>query len=153
MKIDSGKDVDKLMKALREIAAKLSGAEEYVMVHHPAFRVGKKPFAIAGMDHETRGATVSINWGPDAQRQFLDDERFARTPYIGQHGWVTVAHAALNRGELQALVTESWKRIAGKKHLAPKPARKKMWYTFSPKCRSANGQRSSVSSARKRKPK
>jgi predicted DNA-binding protein (MmcQ/YjbR family) len=115
MRIDSGKDIDKLMKELRAIAAKLDDSEEYVMVHHPAFRVGKKPFAIAGMDHETKGATVSINWGPDAQRQFLDDARFARTPYIGQHGWVTVAHAKLKRGELAALVTESWKRVAKKK--------------------------------------
>lgn len=104
-----------LLKTLRTICAKLEGAEEYVMVHHPAFRVKKKPFVIAGMD----GDTVSINWGKDAQPQFLDDARFERTPYIGQHGWVTIPVKKLKKGELGALVTESWKRVA------PKPKSKR----------------------------
>jgi len=88
------------------------------MVHHPAFRVGKKPFAIAGMQSEGAEATVSVNLGPDAQPALLDDSRFARTPYIGQHGWVTVPHAALGKGELEALVLDSWRRIAGARQRA-----------------------------------
>ncbi len=122
MTIESGKAAKQLLAALREICATLSGAEEYVMVHHPAFRVGKKPFAIAGMDEATKGATVSINWGVDAQRDFLADPRFERTHYIGQHGWVTVAAAKLEKGDLSALVTGSWRRVAGKKHLTAEKA-------------------------------
>jgi hypothetical protein len=34
----------RLLTVLREICAQLPLAEEYLMVHHPAFRVGKKPF-------------------------------------------------------------------------------------------------------------
>lgn len=46
MKTDSSKGTTELLGLLRRLCAKLPGAEEYVMVHHPAFRVGKKPFAI-----------------------------------------------------------------------------------------------------------
>ncbi len=118
MKTDSSKGVLLLLGTLRKVCATLPGAEEYVMVHHPAFRVGKKPFAIAGMEQATRGATLSINLGPDAQQQLLDDARFSRTPYIGRHGWVTIAHQELKKGELETLVTESFRRVASRKQLA-----------------------------------
>jgi predicted DNA-binding protein (MmcQ/YjbR family) len=88
------------------------------MVHHPAFRLGKKPFAIVGMNEHLEGPTVSINLGPDGQSVLLGDARFARTPYIGQHGWVTVGFAALSAAELKQLVVDSYRRIAGKKQLA-----------------------------------
>ena len=88
------------------------------MVHHPAFRVGKKPFAIAGMDEAERGPTVSINLGHEAQGQLLGDDRFYKTPYIGQHGWVTVSFHALAEPELWTLVVDSYRRVAGKKLLA-----------------------------------
>ncbi|HSC86408.1 MAG TPA: MmcQ/YjbR family DNA-binding protein [Polyangiaceae bacterium] len=105
----------KLLKALRGLAAGLPGAEEYVMVHHPAFRVGKKPFVIVGMDREP---TISINLGVDVQRELLDDPRFSRTPYIGQHGWVTVTYGELKTEEVNRLLEGSWARVASKKHLA-----------------------------------
>lgn len=118
MKIDSSPSLHELLAVLRRVCAALPDAEEYVMVHHPAFRVGKKPFAIAGMEQATKGATVSVNLGREAQPQLLDDARFARTPYIGQHGWVTVAHAQLRKGELEMLVAESYRRVANRKQLA-----------------------------------
>lgn len=110
--------VDPALNELRELCAKLPGAEQYVMVHHPAFRVGKKPFVIAGMNQHERGPTVSINLGREAQAGLLEDPRFTRTPYIGQHGWVTAARAEVRPAELAELVTESWRRVATRKHLA-----------------------------------
>ena len=118
MKTDDSKAVRELMESLRRISAKLPGAEEYVMVHHPAFRVGKKPYAIAGMEAAEKGATLSVNLGRDAQAALLDDERFTRTPYIGQHGWVTVPSHELPKKELEELVVDSWRRVASKKQLA-----------------------------------
>jgi predicted DNA-binding protein (MmcQ/YjbR family) len=118
MKVDASKEVQALVRTLRAACAKLPGTEEYVMVHHPAFRVGKKPFAIAGMEEAAKGATLSINLGRDAQASLLEDPRFTRTPYIGQHGWVTISHAKLKKGELEELLLESFRRVAGKKLLA-----------------------------------
>ena len=118
MRVDDSKAIRALLVPLRRICAGLPAAEEYVMVHHPAFRVGKKPFVIAGMEEAAKGATVSINLGREAQDALLADARFSRTPYIGQHGWVTVPSAALEAGELSALVVDSWRRVASKKQLA-----------------------------------
>lgn len=118
MKTDDSPGLRQLLERLRDISAQLPAAEEYVMVHHPAFRVGKKPFAIAGMEAETKGATLSINLGPDAQMQLLDDGRFSKTPYIGQHGWVTITHKQIEDSELEALVVESWRRVANGKQRA-----------------------------------
>jgi len=110
--------VGELVVELQQVCAALPSAEQYVMVHHPAFRVGKKPFAIAGMQQGTTTATLSINLGRDMQDQLLSDARFAKTPYIGQHGWVTIARRDLRKGELQLLVSDSWRRVANKKQLA-----------------------------------
>jgi predicted DNA-binding protein (MmcQ/YjbR family) len=118
MKTDDSESVRALVAELRKLCAALPAAEEYVMVHHPAFRVGKKPFLIAGMQHGGQAASLSVNLGPEMQHQLLGDARFAKTPYIGQHGWVTIARGSLAPRELSLLVTESWRRIANKKQLA-----------------------------------
>lgn len=106
------------LMALRSLCTRLPGAEEYVMVHHPAFRVGKKPFLIAGMNEHERGATLSVNLGREAQDALLEDGRFTRTPYIGQHGWVTIAQADVAARELSELVRDSYRRVATRKQLA-----------------------------------
>ena len=118
MNTDDDPALRKLLAGLREICATLPGAQEYVMVHHPAFRVGRKPFAIAGLDGAGHVGALSINFGVDEQQLLLDDERFSRTPYIGQYGWVTIAQRDLQAGELESLVTDSWRRLASKKQLA-----------------------------------
>jgi len=119
---DDSPAIRKSLSALRPICAKLPGAEEYVMVHHPAFRVAKKPFVIIGLSSDRSGSAVSINLGRDAQPMLLGDPRFSRTPYIGQHGWVTIAWGALRDGELAQLVEDSWRRVANKKQLAARGA-------------------------------
>ena len=108
----------RLVSALRQICAQLPAAEEYVMVHHPAFRVGKKPFVIAGLRSTDRGVGLSVNLGPELQHQLLDDPRFSKTPYIGRHGWVTIAHDDVPQAELVALVRESFLRVANAKQRA-----------------------------------
>jgi predicted DNA-binding protein (MmcQ/YjbR family) len=118
MMVDSSKAVAALLKVLRGMCGALPAAEEYVMVHHPAFRVNKKPFGIVGMNEDRQGATVSVNLGKEAQCTLLEDARFGRTPYIGQHGWVTIGVAQLRQGELLMLLTESYRRVANKKQLA-----------------------------------
>ena len=112
---DDSPEIRALMAELRVLCARLPGSEEYVMVHHPAFRVGKKPFIVAGM---MQSATLSVNLGLDAQSGLLDDARFSKTPYMGHNGWVTIERKRLKAAELVDLVTESWRRVAGKKALA-----------------------------------
>lgn len=55
---------------------------------HPTFRVNERIFAVF---EEYRGEwTVAVQVGKPMQRVFLDDPRFIRTPYLGQHGWVSL---------------------------------------------------------------
>lgn len=112
--------LEPLMREIRALCMKLPASEEYVMVHHPAFRVGKKPFFIAGMASGEATPTLSVNLGPMMQGELLDDPRFSRTPYIGQHGWVTVCRRDLSKTELRQLLEDSWRRIATRKALAAK---------------------------------
>ena len=108
----------RFLTLLREICSPLPATEEYVMVHHPAFRVGKKPFLIAGMERAEKGLSLSVNLGPELQHQLLNDARFSKTPYIGRHGWVTIAYGDLKQAELVALIRESFLRVANAKQRA-----------------------------------
>ncbi|MEW6279144.1 MAG: MmcQ/YjbR family DNA-binding protein [Candidatus Eremiobacterota bacterium] len=106
---------EELLSGLRSLCQELPQAEEYVMVHHPAFRAGKKPFVVVGMNS---GPTLSVNLGLVEQAELLqDDPRFSRTPYIGQHGWVSMAYADTDWEEITGLVTASYRRVATRRML------------------------------------
>lgn len=113
-------DVTPHLPAFRALCGGLPQAEEYTMVHHPAFRVGKKPFAILGGRHE---AELSIKVPVEEQHLYLEDPRFHRTPYIGQHGWVTMRLGAMAPDELRKLVDLSYRGVAPKRALAALDAR------------------------------
>jgi predicted DNA-binding protein (MmcQ/YjbR family) len=111
---------ESVLKRLRKICLALPGTEETVSFGHPTFRVrGGKIFA----EIETRKGELGIcvNVGKLIQGIFLDDPRFFRTPYIGQHGWVTlrVYAAPLNWKEIAELVKGSYLLVA------PKPSKKR----------------------------
>jgi hypothetical protein len=117
-------DFDAFMTGLRTLCQDLPEAEEYVMHEHPSFRAGKKPFVICGDGRHGEPPTMSVNHGLFDQALLLDDPRFTRTHYIGQHGWVTIALSDL-RGpdELRALVLGSYRRAATKRALKALEAR------------------------------
>jgi predicted DNA-binding protein (MmcQ/YjbR family) len=108
-------DFDTFWNDLSALCRELPEAEAYEMHGHPSFRVGKKPFVICGGDQP---ATMSINLGLMDQGLYLEDPRFTRTHYIGQHGWITIALGAL-RGpeEVRHLVVGSYRRVAPKRAL------------------------------------
>jgi hypothetical protein len=117
-------DFDAFMNNLRSWCQDLPEAEEYLMHGHPSFRAGKKAFVIGWEGDATTPATMSVNHGLFDQSLLLDDPRFTRTHYIGQHGWVTIALSEL-RGpeELRALVLGSYRRAATKRALKALDAR------------------------------
>jgi predicted DNA-binding protein (MmcQ/YjbR family) len=79
----------RLLKALRKVCRPLPEVtEEIDGFGHTAFRVRKKSFVIAGMGEE--GAAISIKSDPANQALLVDRGPWYRTPYIGQHGWVSV---------------------------------------------------------------
>jgi predicted DNA-binding protein (MmcQ/YjbR family) len=103
---------------VRALSQQLPDAEEYVMVHHPAFRVGNKPYVIVGLGQDGKRVMLSVNLGPAAQPYLLEDARFSKTPYLGRHGWVSVGFDAVSKDELKTLLVDSYRRCATSKQLA-----------------------------------
>ncbi|HXZ12991.1 MAG TPA: MmcQ/YjbR family DNA-binding protein [Candidatus Sulfotelmatobacter sp.] len=96
-----------ILEKLRKVCLALPDTEECVSFGHPAFRVRGKIFAVLEEYKGELGICVKV--GKELQGIFLNDSRFFRTPYIGQHGWVTLrVHAArLNWKEIADLVKAS----------------------------------------------
>jgi len=96
-----------ILRKLRKVCLALPDSEECVSFGHPAFRVRGKIFAVLEEYKGELGICVKVE--KELQGIFLNDPRFFRTPYIGQHGWVTLrVHAArLNWKEIADLVKAS----------------------------------------------
>ena len=95
-------DEQKILSKLREICLALPGASETVTFGHPTFQAGKmKTFAV--LERYKGELSISFKVGKAMQSVFLDDPRFFKTPYVGQHGWVSLR---VNGGKLD------WKEIA-----------------------------------------
>ena len=85
---------------------------------HPTFRVNERIFAVF---EEYRGEpTLAVQVGKPRQRVFLEDSRFIRTPYLGQHGWVSLrlsrsAETAADWEEIASLIRGSYSMVASRK--------------------------------------
>lgn len=105
---------DEILQRLRKICLALEGAEETVTFGHPTFRVEGKTFCVLEEYKAELGICVKVE--KELQGLFLDDPRYFRTPYIGQHGWVTlrVYAARLNWSEVKQLVKGSYLLVCPK---------------------------------------
>ena len=96
---------------MRRICLALPEATETLTWGQPHFRVRGKIFAGFG-DH---GGTFTL--GFKLEREHADaaiqDPRFVRAPYVGQHGWISMdVKGVRDWGEVRALVQESYRLIA-----------------------------------------
>ncbi len=67
------------------------------------------------MSEGPEGVSVAVKTHPSTQEALLrlQGDRFFRTPYIGQHGWVSLwAEGRLEPDELAELVAEAYERAA-----------------------------------------
>jgi hypothetical protein len=96
---------------VRVIALRLPEAEERLTWHTDiTFRVRDRIFAIGG-----EGATrVSIKASLEQQAELLemDPATFAKSAYVGRFGWVTVDLERVDRGLLESLLRDAWRRTA-----------------------------------------
>lgn len=105
----------RLLAALREACAPLPQVTEVVDgFGHTTFKVGKKSFVIAGMSEAT--GVISIKSDPINQAHLVRQGPYYRTPYIGQHGWVSVADPlAHDWDEIRELIVDAYRSVAPKK--------------------------------------
>jgi predicted DNA-binding protein (MmcQ/YjbR family) len=111
-----------LLAALRDVCTRLPEASEHVDgFGHTAFRVRKKSFVIAGMGED--GAAISIKADPVTQAMLVRRGPYYRTPYIGQHGWISIADPLRHDwSEITELIVDGYRLPAPKrlsKLLAP----------------------------------
>jgi len=77
-----------LLERIRQISLSFPDTSEVIQFGHPFFKWLNKPFAIYSGDD---GDRLSIKVEKESQPVFLADPRFSKTPYLGHHGWVSLA--------------------------------------------------------------
>lgn len=105
----------RLLAALRRVTSRLPEVEEVVDgFGHTTFKIRKKSFVIAGMGED--GGAISIKSDPTTQFYLIKRGPYYRTPYIGQHGWVSVGEPMRQDWtELEELIVEAYRIVAPKR--------------------------------------
>ena len=107
-------DEKKILTKLREICLTLPKTTETLTFGHPTFQVSTKTFAV--LETYKGELSIALKVGKKMQPIFLEDSRFYRTPYVGQHGWVSLrANTKLNWKEIGDLVRGSYELVSMKK--------------------------------------
>jgi predicted DNA-binding protein (MmcQ/YjbR family) len=121
----------KVLTRLRKLCLALPEAYETTSFGHPTFRAGrsgKKTFAV--FENYRGEDTICVKATMEDQALLVLDPRFFVAPYVGKHGWTSMRTAgALDWGEVEDLVRESYRLVATKSMLAKleerRPARKR----------------------------
>jgi predicted DNA-binding protein (MmcQ/YjbR family) len=102
----------RLLAALRKACAHLLEVTEIIDgFGHTTFKVRKKSFLIAGMGED--GTAVSIKSDPTSQAFLIRRGPWYRTPYIGQHGWVSLADPLAHEwAEVALLIEDAYRMVA-----------------------------------------
>lgn len=99
----------KLCLALPEVVEAVDG------FGHTSFRVRKKPLAMMG----SQELHLAIKADPVTQEALVRSGCYTRTPFLGQHGWVSVVDFdRLDWAEIEELVIDAYRRTAPKRLLA-----------------------------------
>ena len=107
-------DEKKILAKLRELCLALPKSSETITFGHPTFQVGTKTFAV--LETYKGELSICVKVGKKMQPIFLEDPRFYRTPYVGQHGWVSLrANTKLNWKEIAQLLSGSHELVGAKK--------------------------------------
>src|SRR5215472_15133787 len=107
-------DEKNILLKLREICLALPKTSETTSFGHPTFQVGTKTFSV--LETYKGELSICVKVGKKMQPVFLEDSRFYRTPYVGQHGWVSLrARTKLNWNEVAELIRGSYELVIAKK--------------------------------------
>jgi hypothetical protein len=108
----------KVLARLRGICTRLPGvSEERDGFGHSTFKVAKKSLAILGEDEGKPSLAVKTDL--HTQAALIKQGGFTRTPYVGQHGWVSCTGSVnqMNWKTIEELVIDAYRSSAPKKLL------------------------------------
>ena len=101
---------------LRKICMAYPEVVEAIQFGSPWWKAGKRSFCIYGT--EDGRSAVSFNLHRDDQAALVEDPRFEKSHYIGQHGWTSMALAGrIDWGEIEDLVESAYRKVALKRML------------------------------------
>lgn len=81
---------------------------------HISFRVGKKPFTMMGSSE----LHLAIKSDPVTQQALVKSGRFVATPFLGQHGWVSLKQFdRIDWDEIEELLRDGYRLAAPKRLL------------------------------------
>lgn len=102
--------LEKYLKRLRPLCLRHAESDEKLMFGNPTFRVKSRMFAVVGIEKGAPCLVVKV--GHQAMGLFLEDPRYFRAPYLGQHGWVALRlNTKLNWEEIGELVDGSYQLV------------------------------------------
>lgn len=87
---------------------------------HSVLKVAKRSFVIVGQGHGGDGRpSLAVKTDLVTQDLLVRQGAFERTPFIGQHGWVTATGTVseLPWGTLEGLIEDAWRAVAPKRLL------------------------------------
>lgn len=104
-----------ILEKLRAICLVLPEAVEHIDgFGHNTFKINGKSFVISG--ESDKGFRISFKSDRETQALLLQKEYFYKTPYIGQHGWVSIQNPDDEKwDELTDLIEEAYLRAAPKR--------------------------------------
>jgi hypothetical protein len=106
-----------MLEKMRGICTSYPGVAEHVDgFGHSSFRVKDKPFVILG-EREGFGPGISIKTSKETQEFLMLKGGYFKTPYIGQHGWITTRAEKPDWKGIEELVEEAYVRTAPKRLL------------------------------------
>ncbi|MCM3115799.1 MmcQ/YjbR family DNA-binding protein [Neobacillus sp. MER 74] len=103
------------IETVRKICLALPEAVEHIDgFGHNTFKVNGKSFVISGENEN--GFGLSFKSDRETQELLLQKEHYYKTPYIGQHGWVSIQNPVEEHwDELTDLIQEAYLRAAPKR--------------------------------------
>jgi predicted DNA-binding protein (MmcQ/YjbR family) len=104
-----------MLDKVRQICLALPEAVEIIDgFGHNTFKIKCNSFVISG--ENDKGFSISFKSDRETQALLLQKEYFYKTPYIGQHGWVSIQNPDDEKwGELTDLIQEAYLRAAPKR--------------------------------------
>lgn len=108
-------EAEAMLENVRKICFSLPKAEEIIDgFGHYTFKINGKSFVISG--ESENGFSLSFKSDRETQGLLLQKQKFYKTPYIGQHGWVSIQNpSGEDWDELDDLIQEAYLRAAPKR--------------------------------------
>jgi hypothetical protein len=105
-----------VLTRLRRIYKDLAGvSEERDKFGHVAIKVGKKTLAMLGLENGV--PSLGLKSDLTTQAALIKRGRFYKTPYVGQHGWVSIDGTVkqMDWPAIEEVLTDTYSTVAPKK--------------------------------------